>query len=80
MASFARLSSRFNGQHFMAVDGEVALISHPAITTPSVWMPGLDVREEGHVVEAGLADHQLPLGRSVQKIEILGELGATMSG
>lgn len=80
MASFAKLSSRFNGQHFMTVDGEVALISHPAITTPSVWMPGLDVREVGHVVEAGLADHQLPLGRSEQKIDMVSELGATMNG
>ncbi|MDF8334958.1 SDR family NAD(P)-dependent oxidoreductase [Novosphingobium cyanobacteriorum] len=74
------LSSRFTGQVFMAVDGEVALMSHPAITTPSVWMPGLDPFEVGRVVEAGLADHQLPLGRSVQKIEILSELGATMNG
>ncbi|MDO7836708.1 SDR family NAD(P)-dependent oxidoreductase [Sphingobium sp. HBC34] len=73
-------SCRFNGQIFMAVDGEVALMSHPAIVTPSVWMTGLDVEAVGEAVEAGLADHQMPLGRSRQRIEILGELGSTMNG
>lgn len=73
-------SHRFNGQVFMATDGEVALVSHPAIVEPSVWMPGLDVAAVGAVVEAGLADRQLPIGRSRQRIEVLGELGAVMAG
>ncbi len=74
------LSHCFNGQIFMAVDGEIALMSHPAITMPSVWMPDLTVRGLARVVEEGLAGQQLPIGRSRQRIEILGELGASMNG
>lgn len=73
-------SARFNGQVFMATGGEVALMSHPAIVAPSVWMPGLDPWEAGQVVEEGLAHRQMPIGRSVQKIEIVEQLGATMTG
>lgn len=73
-------SRRFNGQVFMAVGGEVALMSHPGIAEPSVQMPSLDPDEVGRAVEAGLGDRQMPLGRTRQRIEILGELGATMDG
>jgi NAD(P)-dependent dehydrogenase (short-subunit alcohol dehydrogenase family) len=74
------LSHRFNGQIMIAVDGEVALMTHPAIAWPSVWMPDAGIPEIARVINEGLADHQLPIGRSRQRIEILDELGATMNG
>jgi hypothetical protein len=70
-------SAPFNGQVFMAQGDEIGLVSHPAIVVPTINRPEASV-ESVAMALAPLADRQMPVGRSRQRIEVVGELGAAM--
>lgn len=65
------LSMAVNGQVVFVNGEEIALMSHPAISMPSVHRRGWTVDAVAEVFARDLAQRQAPVGRSRQEIKVL---------
>jgi len=65
------LARELTGQVLFVAGNELALLSHPAIVMPSIHQDQWSVETIAERFAAELSGHQLPLGRSRQRIEVL---------